>query len=90
MMKNLLSLDSFVFESQSGRWKKEGDVLVNEFQFNSFSEAVNFVNQIAEVAEEMNHHPKIILDYDKVRVETFTHDEGKITDKDLELARRIC
>ena len=89
MMKNLLSLDSFVFESQSGGWKKEGDVLVNEFQFNSFSEAVNFVNQIAEVAEEMNHHPKIILDYDKVRVETFTHDEGKITDKDLELARRI-
>ena len=90
MMKNLLPLDSFVFESRSEGWRREGGVLVNEIQFGSFSEAVNFVNQIAEVAEEMNHHPKIILDYDKVRVETFTHDEGKITDKDLELARRIC
>ena len=48
------------------------------------------MNRVGEIAERMQHHPDIgIKDYKKVIVSTTTHDEGKVTDKDRELAAEI-
>lgn len=49
-----------------------------------------FMNQVADVAEELNHHPWWSNVYNKVNIELTTHDAGNtVTDKDLKLARRI-
>lgn len=82
-MRNLKTIDIFLKESESEKF------LSLEFEFKDFSEAMSFVNEIAKISEEENHHPKIIIDYNKVRVESYTHDEGRVTDKDYVLMKRI-
>lgn len=60
------------------------------FEFKNFSEALQFVNQVGEIAESNNHHPDILLhDYKKVTITLFTHDENSVTEKDLKLAELI-
>jgi len=71
-------------------WKIENDHLVKEFAFNNFVESVQFVNNIVPLAEEMNHHPDILIhSYKKVKVTLYTHTEKKITEKDYSLAKKI-
>jgi 4a-hydroxytetrahydrobiopterin dehydratase len=71
-------------------WKEEEGKLVKEFQFNNFTEAVDFINNILPIAEENNHHPDILLhSYKMVKIMIYTHDENKITDKDYKLAEDI-
>jgi 4a-hydroxytetrahydrobiopterin dehydratase len=71
-------------------WKIENNKLTNEIVFANFVEAVKFVNQIVPLAEKANHHPDILIhSYKKVKIELFTHSEGKITDKDYQLANEI-
>jgi 4a-hydroxytetrahydrobiopterin dehydratase len=71
-------------------WKTENNKLTNEIVFANFVKAVKFVNQIVPLAEKANHHPDILIhSYKKVKIELFTHSEGKITDKDYQLAGEI-
>ncbi len=71
-------------------WITENDHLIKEFFFKNFKEAISFINKVAELAEENNHHPDIQLyDYKNVRLTLSTHSEGKITDKDYTLAAQI-
>ncbi len=70
-------------------WTRKGDRLVKEFGFETFRNAVVFVNRVATLADEAGHHPDIDLRYDKVRLGLSTHDAGGITEKDLELAEKV-
>lgn len=70
-------------------WEREGNWLRKEYAFGTFKAGVAFVNKVAEIAEEMDHHPDIDLRYDKVRLLTSTHSAGGLTRLDFELARRV-
>ncbi len=71
-------------------WREEGDALVRDFEFSNFAAAMAFVNRVADVAEEANHHPDILIHgWNKVRLTLSTHSEGKVTDADHKLAGRI-
>jgi 4a-hydroxytetrahydrobiopterin dehydratase len=72
-------------------WKEEDSKLIKNFEFENFVESVNFVQNIVPLAEEMNHHPDILIfSYNKVKVMLTTHDEGNnITEKDISLAQKI-
>lgn len=61
------------------------------FSFGSFVEAIDFVNQVADLAEQANHHPDIHLhDYNKVTITLSTHEPEKhLSDKDKEMAKQI-
>ena len=50
---------------------------------------MRFVNKVASLAEAVNHHPDIVINYSKVRLMLTTHDEGGLTEKDFKLARKI-
>lgn len=66
------------------------DKIIKNFEFKNFSEALDFINKVGELAEQANHHPDIFLyDYKKVRLTLTTHSEGGVTQKDRELARQI-
>lgn len=55
-----------------------------------FMAAVGLVERIAEVAEELNHHPDLHLtNYRDLRIETTSHDAGSLTERDVRLAERI-
>ncbi len=71
-------------------WREDGAELVRDFKFDDFAGAMAFVNRVAEVAEEANHHPDILVHgWNKVRLTLSTHSEGRVTDADHALARRI-
>jgi 4a-hydroxytetrahydrobiopterin dehydratase len=71
-------------------WRQEGEALVRDLEFDDFRGAMAFVNRVADAAEEVNHHPDILVHgWNKVRLTLSTHSEGRVTDNDHALAQRI-
>jgi 4a-hydroxytetrahydrobiopterin dehydratase len=48
-----------------------------------------FANRVAALAEEANHHPDILIEYDTVTLTLSSHDVGGLTERDFRLAARI-
>jgi len=70
-------------------WKVvDGHHLSKEYKFKKYIDGVQFVHQLAEIAEEQNHHPDIYLTWGKVRVEIYTHVVNGLTDNDFILAAK--
>ena len=70
-------------------WGFEGEALTRTFRFADFVHSVSFVEHLAEVAEERQHHPDIDIRYNKVTLRLSTHDAGGVTQRDVELAEAI-
>jgi 4a-hydroxytetrahydrobiopterin dehydratase len=69
-------------------WKKsiDGKGIEKQFGFKNFKQAFAFMMRVAEIAEQMNHHPEWKNVYNKVDVRLTTHDAGGFTEKDVKLA----
>jgi len=70
-------------------WEIIGGVLEKEYVFKDFVQSIEFVNKIADVAEEMFHHPNILLAWGKVKVTIWTHAVNDLTELDFTLAKEI-
>ena len=71
-------------------WKEENNKLTCSLTFKDFRQAMAFMNEVADVAEEMDHHPWWSNVYNKVDIELYTHDAGNtVTKRDYQLAKRI-
>jgi 4a-hydroxytetrahydrobiopterin dehydratase len=62
-------------------WKVVNDKLCKRFKFDSYSDVLDFVNRVGEIAEKQNHHPDMIVKYNEVIVTMFDHEANKISDK---------
>jgi 4a-hydroxytetrahydrobiopterin dehydratase len=72
-------------------WKHEDDLLVRQFKFASFKEALGFIVRLGLEAEAVNHHPDLHNVYNRVTLRLNTHDAGgKVTQKDIDLAAAIA
>jgi 4a-hydroxytetrahydrobiopterin dehydratase len=69
-------------------WIDSEGALERTFELPSFPEAIAFVNRVADLAQEANHHPDIAISYRKVTLRWTTHSAGGITERDHELAAR--
>jgi 4a-hydroxytetrahydrobiopterin dehydratase len=86
----LLSDDEITTALEGGDWRREGDTIVRDRRFADFGAAIAFVERVADVAEDANHHPDILVHgWNKVRLTLSTHSEGGITAADLALAERL-
>jgi len=71
-------------------WERESDEIVREWRFDDFNEAIAFINRVAEVAEEANHHPDILLHgWNKVKLSLTNHSAGGLTEVDFTMAGRF-
>jgi 4a-hydroxytetrahydrobiopterin dehydratase len=70
-------------------WRREGAALVRTFALGNFVEAVEFVNEVTELAEEANHHPDVDIRWNKVTLRLSTHSKGGLTRADFDLAARV-
>ncbi len=70
-------------------WKKNGLAIQRVFEFPDFKAAMQFVNKIADAAEQANHHPDIDIRYNKVTMALISHDSGGVTQRDVKMANRI-
>ncbi|MGI0141712.1 MAG: 4a-hydroxytetrahydrobiopterin dehydratase [Candidatus Micrarchaeales archaeon] len=70
-------------------WQVANGKLHKEYKFETFEDAIMFINEVAVVAGAMNHHPEIYNVYNRVTLEINTHDEGGITEQDFTFAAHI-
>ena len=70
-------------------WSELNGAIQRTFQFADFVAAMKFVTRVAEAAEERQHHPDILIRYNKVTMTLSTHDASGITSKDFELAKAM-
>jgi len=81
-----------VLLSQVYGWSADEDFkkIYREFKFNNFKEAMEFVNQVASLAESEGHHPDIYIhNWNKVRLELSTHAIGGLSENDFIMAAKI-
>ncbi|MGD9692609.1 MAG: 4a-hydroxytetrahydrobiopterin dehydratase [Phycisphaerales bacterium] len=74
--------------AETPEWSELNDAIQRTYQFKDFAASIRFVNSVAALAEEMDHHPDILVRYNKVTLTLSTHDAGGITAKDFELAKK--
>lgn len=73
-----------------GGWRIDNDRLVSTIEEASFTDAITLINEIAELAETLDHHPDLRLhSYSKLEITIYTHKVGGLTKKDFDLAARI-
>jgi 4a-hydroxytetrahydrobiopterin dehydratase len=70
-------------------WKREDGGLRRRFRRPGFPEAIAFVNAVAELAENAQHHPDIDIRWRTVTLFLTTHEVGGISERDFTLAERI-
>jgi 4a-hydroxytetrahydrobiopterin dehydratase len=70
-------------------WDGDDKRIAKTFKFKTFAEALGFMVEVGLYCEKADHHPEWTNVYNKVSVELTTHDAGRVTDKDLELAAHM-
>jgi 4a-hydroxytetrahydrobiopterin dehydratase len=70
-------------------WALEDGKLARNWTLPTFVAAMVFVNRVAQIAEEAQHHPDIDIRYNLVRLALVSHDAGGITERDIRMARQL-
>lgn len=70
------------------QWRREEQTISRSYEFADFVAAMKFVNAVASLAEQAQHHPDIDVRWNKVTLALSTHDAGGLTQKDFALARQ--
>jgi 4a-hydroxytetrahydrobiopterin dehydratase len=88
VMADVLSDDEIQAQLPEG-WNRDGDEIVRTFEFDAYLDGVGFAAGAGGVAEDAFHHPEITISWREVEVRLTTHDAGGITEKDMEMAKRL-
>ena len=70
-------------------WQQSGKAIRRIYEFASFADAMRFVHRVADLAEELDHHPEITVAYRAVTLTLWSHDRGGVTRRDIRMAMRI-
>ena len=70
-------------------WQRDGNTIIKTYTFHNFIEAFSFMTQVAFHAEALEHHPEWRNIYNMVEVRLTTLDNGRITSRDIQLAKRM-
>jgi 4a-hydroxytetrahydrobiopterin dehydratase len=90
-VSELLSQDEVdrALERELPGWTQDGDTIVRAVKAASFLDGIALVQRVAEVAEDLDHHPDIDIRWTTVTFRLSTHSAGGLTAKDLRLASDI-
>lgn len=87
---SLTKEESEEYLKQIDNWTLKNNSIIKKFKLKNFSEAINFVNKIAEVAEEEQHHPDILVyGWNKVKVTMSTHTIKGLSENDFIIAAKL-
>jgi 4a-hydroxytetrahydrobiopterin dehydratase len=75
-------------QSLSG-WTRRGNAIERVLELADFAAAMKLVNLIADAAEAANHHPDILINYNRVTLTLVSHDSGGVTQRDIRMAGKI-
>ena len=91
MERTLLSAAELdrVRDELSADWLVDPHELSRTVEFPAFLTAVRFIDELAPVAERLDHHPDLSLSWRTVSLRLTTHSAGGVTDYDVALAREL-
>jgi 4a-hydroxytetrahydrobiopterin dehydratase len=75
--------------SKLTNWQQNGIYLTRTIIFKSFRDALAMMQVIGLFCDEINHHPEWKNVYNKLEIKLTTHDTGDISEKDIQLAKKI-
>ena len=78
-----------ILDAHLDDWRKLAQALHARFRTGDFVTGLKFVTAATEVAEAANHHPDVTLTYPFVDVKLISHDVSHVTQRDIDLARKI-
>lgn len=67
--------------NESKGWGSSKEKLEKTFKFKEFNDSIDFVNKVAKIAEQQNHHPNITINYNKVKISITDHEKGGVSEK---------
>ncbi|GAC1408093.1 MAG: 4a-hydroxytetrahydrobiopterin dehydratase [Candidatus Velthaea sp.] len=67
-------------------WKRQGKAMSRTYDRGDFNGSITFVIAVANAANEAGHHPDIMISWNQVKITTWSHDAGGITERDFALA----
>ncbi len=70
-------------------WSRSGNVIKREYHFKDFHETMDFVNAVANIAHEQDHHPDMFVSYNRVTLTFSTHKIGGLSLNDFIMAARV-
>jgi 4a-hydroxytetrahydrobiopterin dehydratase len=70
-------------------WTRDGSSIVTTVTRSDFRDAMLFTGAVAYAAEQANHHPDILVQWNKVTLTLSTHSAGGLTANDFDLAAKI-
>ena len=71
-------------------WGFDNNLIYRIFQFKDFKQAIEFINNIANISEDIGHHPDLFLyDYKFVKVSYKSHEKNKVTQDDYKCAHLV-
>ena len=68
-------------------WEFKNNAIHKIFTFESYLNGIAFINRLAEIAEENNHHPDMVVGWCKIDVAFTSHDQGGVTTACLDMAK---
>ena len=69
-------------------WEFKNNAIHKIFTFESYLNSIAFINRLAEIAEENNHHPDMVVGWCKIDVAFTSHDQGGVTTACIDMAKR--
>ncbi len=77
--------------AERAEWNRdpESGAIVRNLAFDTFADAIAFINRIAPIADRHDHHPDIDIRYRRLKVALISHDVGGLTNRDRRMARLI-
>jgi 4a-hydroxytetrahydrobiopterin dehydratase len=72
-----------------GNWSGDVHLIWREWTFDEYMDGVQFAERVAQQADEVDHHPDLLIRYKRVRVSYTTHDAGGVTAMDVSEAASL-
>ena len=69
-------------------WEFKNNAIHKIFTFESYLNSIAFINRLADIAEENNHHPDMVVGWCKIDVAFTSHDQGGVTTACIDMAKK--
>ena len=79
-----VEIDEFL--NSQNEWAFNNDGIERELKFKSYMDSIDFINKIAVIAEELNHHPDMTVGWCNIQIRFSTHDLDGLSTYDLKMA----
>jgi len=84
---SLTDIDQFLLDIPD--WKVDAGVLTRKFSFADFYDTMAFVNAVAWVSHQQDHHPDMAVGFNKCQISYSTHSVGGLSRNDFICAARV-